>query len=88
MRDGRWRTLEEIHKTTLGEPVASISAQLRHLRKPRFGSYRVERRHRGDPGSGLYEYRVLPPPDRILHEVASISDLKGVADEFKQREML
>jgi hypothetical protein len=78
MRDGEWRTLDEIHKTTLGEPVASISAQLRHLRKPRFGSYRVEKRHRGDPAHGLFEYRLLPPDGRIQREVPDVADLKDV----------
>ena len=87
MKDSAWRTLEEIHAKT-GDPVASISAQLRHLRKPRFGTYCVERRHRGDPGQGLYEYRVLPSPDRIQHVVVDVPDLKGVAEEFKQREIL
>jgi hypothetical protein len=87
MKDSTWRTLEEIHAKT-GDPVASISAQLRHLRKPRFGSYRVERQHRGDPANGLYEYRVLPPVDRIQHVVVDVPDLKGVPDEFKQPEIL
>jgi len=88
MRDHQWRTLDEIHKTTLGEPVASISAQLRHLRKPRFGSYRVEKRHRGDPAHGLFEYRVLPPDGLVEHVVADVSDLKGVPGEFQQSEIL
>ena len=59
MMDEQWRTLDEISRTT-GDPHASVSAQLRHLRKPRFGGYTVERRHRGEPARGLYEYRVLP----------------------------
>lgn len=58
MADRQWRTLGEIEAET-GDPQASISAQLRHLRKPRFGAYRVEKQHRGDPEDGLYEYRVL-----------------------------
>lgn len=62
MKDGQWRTLSEIHDTT-GDPPASISAQLRHLRKARFGSYRVERRNRGLRSEGLYEYRVLEPEE-------------------------
>jgi hypothetical protein len=53
--DGEWRTLSEISQIT-GDPEASISAQLRHLRKPRFGGYEVEREHVKD---GLYRYRVL-----------------------------
>jgi len=57
---GEWRTLSEI-TTLTGDPESSISAQLRHLRKPRFGSYRVEKRPRGDRGAGLFEYRILPP---------------------------
>lgn len=59
MLDGVWRTLEEIADET-GDPVASISAQLRHLRKPRFGGFIVERRARGDRFRGLFEYHLIP----------------------------
>lgn len=56
MKDGQWRTLDSI-ATGTGHPHASVSAQLRHLRKPRFGSHIVERRH---IENGLFEYRVVP----------------------------
>ena len=59
MRDGKWRTLGEIGAAT-GDPQASISAQLRHLRKKRFGSHTVEKRARGDRSVGLFEYRLIP----------------------------
>lgn len=49
-----WVTLAEIH-AALGYPEASISAQLRHLRKPRFGGYQVDRRRRTQ---GSWEYRI------------------------------
>lgn len=55
MRDGNWRTLNAIADAT-GDPPASISAQLRHLRKPQFGARCVERRY---VGNGVYQYRVL-----------------------------
>lgn len=55
MSDGNWRTLDQINKET-GDPHASISAQLRHLRKPRFGAHTVEREH---IKNGLYKYRLL-----------------------------
>ena len=55
----KWHTLREIADHT-GDPEASVSAQLRHLRKEKFGSHDVQRRHRGDPARGLYEYRVVP----------------------------
>ena len=55
--DGRWRTLDEIGAVT-GDPPASVSARLRDLRKERFGAYVVERRRRGEPGRGVFEYRV------------------------------
>lgn len=58
MKDGHWRTLDEISAIT-HDPVASISAQLRHLRKPRFGSHTVNKRPRGDRSHGLFEYQVL-----------------------------
>ncbi len=60
MIDGRWRTLEEISRIT-GDGESSISAQLRHLRKPKFGSHQVLKQPRGDRKHGLYEYRVLSP---------------------------
>ena len=53
--DGRWRTLNDICAAT-GDPHASVSAQLRHLRKRKFGSHVVDRRHLGD---GLYQYRLV-----------------------------
>lgn len=60
MADGAWHTLSEIEEAT-GHPGSSISAQLRNLRKERFGSYVVERQSRGDRELGLFEYRVLAP---------------------------
>lgn len=60
MLRSQWMTLGEIERAT-GYGQASISAQLRHLRKPEFGSYIVEKRNRGERYRGLFEYRVLPP---------------------------
>lgn len=59
MLDGQWRTLAAIEDET-GYPPASISAQLRHLRKERFGSYRVSKR-RVAGAEGLWEYHVEEP---------------------------
>jgi hypothetical protein len=62
MKDGQWRTLDEIQVATGGaHSTPSISARLRDLRKERFGGFTVERRRRGDPGSGLFEYRLVRP---------------------------
>lgn len=58
MADGRWRTVRQIEDLT-GDPGSSISAQLRNLRKARFGGHTVEKQIRGDRERGLYEYRVL-----------------------------
>lgn len=60
MLDGKWRTIKEI-ATLAKAPEPSVSAQLRHLRKARFGSYVVERMTVGNRKEGLYAYRVLPP---------------------------
>lgn len=60
MIDGRWRTLSEI-ETVTGDPQSSISAQLRHLRKDRFGSYVVNKQRRGERKHGLFEYQLLQP---------------------------
>jgi hypothetical protein len=66
MCDGKWRTLAEIARQTR-DPEASISAQLRHLRKERFGSHSVERRNRGDRAQGLWEYRLVVNPISALN---------------------
>lgn len=58
MKGGAWRTLDEIARVT-GDPHASISAQLRHLRKPRFGAHTVNKRARGEREHGLFEYQLL-----------------------------
>lgn len=43
---------------------ASISARLRDLRKEKFGGHTVNKRHRGDPKRGLWEYQL----ERNEHE--------------------
>jgi len=57
MKDGKWRTLDEINSAT-NHPHASISAQLRHLRKHKFGSHIVSKKSRGERKTGLYEYKL------------------------------
>lgn len=54
MRDGRWRTLGEIADRT-EQPQASISARLREARGK---GHAVDKRRRGRPSDGLWEYRV------------------------------
>ena len=58
MKDGNFRTLADIERVTRA-PQASISAQLRHLRRARFGGHIVNKRHRGEPKFGLYEYQLI-----------------------------
>src|SRR5881398_1149875 len=59
-----WLTLDELAKLT-HYPPASISAQLRHLRKPEFGGYEVEKRQRatgrvlrGEDFGTVWEYQL------------------------------
>jgi hypothetical protein len=59
-----WLTLEELAKLT-HYPPASISAQLRHLRKPEYGGFVVEKRQRaigkgvrGEDFGVVWEYRL------------------------------
>jgi hypothetical protein len=67
-----WLTLDELAKLT-HYPPASISAQLRHLRKPEFGGYEVKKRQRGvgramrgeDFGT-VWEYQLRRGVRRIL----------------------
>ena len=55
MADGKWHTLGELSSRT-GHPEASVSARLRDLRKPRWGSNLIQRQRRS---KGLWEYRLL-----------------------------
>lgn len=57
MKDGRWRTFYEIEAITK-DPQASISAQLRNLRKDRFGRHTVNKR-RTTKNGGTYEYQLI-----------------------------
>lgn len=58
MLDGCWRTVQEISQI-LSYAENSVSAQLRHLRKPEFGGWLVYRRRRKD--TSLSEYQVKNP---------------------------
>ena len=62
MKGGAWRTLEEIASRT-GDPAPSVSAQLRHLRRPRFGGHVVEKEYLGN---GLYQYRVIAKKEEYV----------------------
>jgi len=65
MASHKWYTLDEIAGLT-GDPHASISAQLRHLRKERFGSHTIDKRPRGDRANGLWEYCLDPVTNQSL----------------------
>ena len=61
---GTWLTLDELAKLT-HYPPASISAQSRHLRKPEYGGYAVEKQTRavgrtlrGEDFGTVWEYQL------------------------------
>lgn len=64
IRSGSWMTLEEI-ATASDAPAPSVSAQLRHLRKKRFGEHIIEKRYEGD---GLYRYKYGGVTTHVLHQ--------------------
>jgi hypothetical protein len=58
---GVWQTLAELREIT-GWGEASISAQIRNLRKPAHGSHIIEKRRRVDadaPMGFCWEYRMM-----------------------------
>ena len=66
MKDGVERTLYEISANT-GDPEASVSAQLRHMRKPRFGEHTIDKRY---VDRGLYLYRLtVNTPDPVQQKM-------------------
>ena len=55
---GGWITLRELAELT-AYAESSVSAQLRRLRKPRFGGFVIEKRRRPASGTnGTWEYRI------------------------------
>jgi hypothetical protein len=67
-----WLTLDELAKLT-HYPPASISAQMRHLRKPQFGGFAVEKRPRafgrsmrGEEFGTVWEYQLRRKVRRVL----------------------
>jgi len=59
MKDGRWRTLNNISMLANG-PESSIGARIRDLRKPKFGKYQVDRK-RDSINKGMFLYRLVTP---------------------------
>ena len=66
-----WLTLSELAVMTR-YPAASISAQLRHLKKPQFGNFALEKRmrdkadiHSGHAHGVVWEYRLAAGPTTI-----------------------
>lgn len=62
MSSGRYMTHAQIRLAIRGkfgveDKETSISAQVRNLRKPRFGGHTIQSRH---IKNGLYEYRIVP----------------------------
>jgi hypothetical protein len=64
VRDGEWRTLRQIADGIGAGSEAGVSARLRDLRKPKFGSHVIERRRHPDvpEDRGLWQYRLNDPP--------------------------
>lgn len=58
MKDGKWRTLKEIESIT-GDCTSSVSAQLRNLKKEKFGNHAVPKQPRGKRINGLWEYKLI-----------------------------
>ena len=63
--DGLPSTLSQISAVT-GSPEASVSAALRSLRKPKYGSHTVETTYVSD---GLHQYRLIPNETGEVAEV-------------------
>ncbi len=64
IKDHQWYTLHEIafgifHRFDKDDSEPGISARLRDLRKPKFGSHTVNRRRRGEASRGIWEYQLL-----------------------------
>jgi hypothetical protein len=83
MRDGRWRTLEEICDETCYHSTAAISARLRDLRKARFGEHMVERRRGAIEGS--WQYRLTLNAKTNTPEAAEVLDREVRGDSAERQ---
>lgn len=66
-----WLTVSEIqikiaNEFLLDDPECSISAQIRNLRKERFGGYMIEKQRRGSEDSAIWEYQLQPENGPIV----------------------
>jgi hypothetical protein len=82
-----WLTLDELSKLT-HYPPASISAQLRHLRKPEYGGYAVEKRPRavgkvlrGEDFGTVWEYQLK----RSIRRIAKHARTAGRVAHFSHQ---
>jgi hypothetical protein len=80
---GAWLTLHELARLThYGE--ASISAQLRHLRKPQYGSFAVEKRLRlgqvvrGTEIGWVWEYQL----QRRIRRTCARASIRGYGEHL------
>ena len=77
MEDGIFRTLDQI-SSQIKEPPASISAQLRHLRKPSFGSHIVNKKYRGD---GLFSYQLIVNKQKTLLDILDLTNEPNIIND-------
>ena len=61
MENAGWLTVQQLSQE-LGYPATSVSAQIRNLRKDKFGGRYVERRYQGN---GLYEFKLHPSGESV-----------------------
>ena len=77
-----WLTLYELGRLT-GYGEASVSAQLRHLRKPEFGGYEVDKRQRSlgrvvrSESGPLWEYRLRRSVRTVSKRSATVQQRRG-----------
>ncbi|AMV30085.1 hypothetical protein VT84_37170 [Gemmata sp. SH-PL17] len=75
MRCGQWLTVSEIQARIALmfngklDPETSIGTRVRDLRKAKFGLFRVDAQRRGNPKAGLWEYRLVVPPQTSTESV-------------------
>lgn len=68
LANGRWWSLTDLAAVT-DDPVASISAQLRHLRKAKHGSWIIDVEAAESRSRGLFIYRMRNPDGTELPPV-------------------
>ena len=77
MKDGKWRTIDEIRHLGVSSPPQSVAIYLRAFREPRYGSHEVPKR-KLRINARIFEYRLIVNGDPSQFEAFVERETKSI----------